>query len=125
MGMKNVFPTQTLHASLIFCCPVPWFGGEHRRRFPMSKTVRATLSICFFVLGVSLSIEAQDKAISTVSAAAESSNREQDGLNGPVRRVRLETAQVVMKDGKSVEGRRELRGVATYDLHGRKIDSVA
>jgi len=92
----------------------------------MSKTHTITLSLCFFVLGVSLSIEAQDKALSTsVSAPAESNNRVQDGLNGPVRRVRLETAQILVKEGKPVEGRRQLRGIATYDPKGRKIDTVA
>jgi hypothetical protein len=94
----------------------------------MSKTPTITLSLCFFVLGVSLSIEAQDqdKARGTpVSAPAESNNRVQDGLNGPVRRVRLETAQILVKEGKPVEGLRQLRGIATYDPRGRKIDTVA
>jgi hypothetical protein len=92
----------------------------------MSKTHTITLSLCFFVLGVSLSIEAQDKALSTpVSAPAESDNRLQDGLNGPVRRVRLETAKILLKEGKAVEGPRQLRGMATYDSRGRKIDTVA
>ncbi|MGI8838412.1 MAG: tetratricopeptide repeat protein, partial [Pyrinomonadaceae bacterium] len=45
--------------------------------------------------------------------------------NGPVRRVRLETAQILVKEGKPVEGRRQLRGIATYDPRGRKIDTVA
>jgi tetratricopeptide (TPR) repeat protein len=92
----------------------------------MSKTPTITLSLCFFVLAVSLSIEAQDKALSTpVSAPTESDNRVQDGLNGPVRRVRLETAKILLKEGKAVEGPRQLRGVATYDPRGRKIDTVA
>src|SRR6266851_1680028 len=92
----------------------------------MSKTPIIILSLCFFVLGISLSIEAQDKAFSTsLSAPAESNNRVQDGLNGPVRRVRLETAQILVKEGKPVEGRRQLRGIATYDPRGRKIDTVA
>jgi tetratricopeptide (TPR) repeat protein len=92
----------------------------------MTKTPTITLSLCFFVLGVSLSIEAQNKVLSTpVSAPTESNNRVQDGLNGPVRRVRLETAQILVKEGKPVEGRRQLRGIATYDPRGRKIDTVA
>lgn len=92
----------------------------------MSNIPPITLSLCLFVLGVSLSIEAQNKALSTpVSTPAESNNRVEDGLNGPVRRVRLETAQVLVKEGKSVEGPRQLRGIATYDPRGRKIDTVA
>ncbi len=68
----------------------------------MSKTVTTTLCLCFFILGVSLAIEAQDKPIRTRLSTAASSNREQDGLNGPVRRVRLETAQILVKEGKAV-----------------------
>jgi Flp pilus assembly protein TadD len=92
----------------------------------MNKIPTVTLSVCFFVLGLSLSIEAQDKALGTpVSAPAEDNNRVQDGLNGPVRRVRLETAKILLKEGKAVEGPRQLRGMATYDPRGRKIDTVA
>ena len=56
---------------------------------------------------------------------ATSSDREQDGLNGPVRRVRIETARVAFKDGAPVEGSRLMRGVTTYDTNGRKVDTVA
>lgn len=90
----------------------------------MSKTVTITLCLCFFLPGVGLTIKAQDKGVSPPVLAAAKSNSEQDGLNGPVRRVRLETAQILVKDGKPVEGRREVRGVATYDQRGRKIDNV-
>jgi YD repeat-containing protein len=61
----------------------------------------------------------------TASVAAENSDREQDGLNGPVRRVRVETAKVTVKDGQLVEGPRVLSEIATYDPRGQKIDSVA
>lgn len=66
----------------------------------------------------------QSKA-TRASVAAESSDREQDGLNGPVRRVRVETAKVTVKDGQLVEGPRVLSEIATYDPRGQKIDSVA
>jgi tetratricopeptide (TPR) repeat protein len=111
---------------LVFCCSVPGIDCGHRKEFPMSKTVTITISLCLFLLTLGQAIEAQDKAIGTrVSSAEESSNREQDGLKGPVRRVRLERAQIFVKEGEWVEGRRELQWVATYDLQGRKIDSVA
>ncbi|MEP6743087.1 MAG: TonB family protein [bacterium] len=54
-----------------------------------------------------------------------SSDREQDGLNGPVRRVRVETSKIVVKDGTPTEGPRVVRGITTYDINGHKIDSVA
>jgi periplasmic protein TonB len=51
-------------------------------------------------------------------------DRARDGLNGPVRRVRTETAKVLVKDGKIVEGPRVLLETATYDVKGAKIDNA-
>jgi TonB family protein len=42
-----------------------------------------------------------------------------------VRRVRVETAQILVKNGNLVEGPRVLHGIATYDQKGVKIDSVS
>ena len=50
-------------------------------------------------------------------------DREQDGLVGPVRRVRTETAKLTVKDGKLVEGPRKVLETATYDIKGGKIDN--
>ena len=58
-----------------------------------------------------------------VSAALAVDDREQDGLVGPVRRVRTETAKVTVKDGKIVEGQRKVLETATYDIKGAKIDN--
>lgn len=51
-------------------------------------------------------------------------DRARDGLNGPVRRVRTETAKVLVKEGKIVEGPRVLLETATYDMKGAKIDNA-
>ena len=51
------------------------------------------------------------------------SEKDQDGLTGPVNRVRTETAQLSTKSGKLVEGRRELLEATTYDAQGRRIDN--
>lgn len=68
---------------------------------------------------------AQQSALQTSAAAAdERPNREQDGLEGPVRRVRVETAKMIVKAGNLVEGPKVVRGIATYDSLGKKIDSV-
>ncbi len=48
--------------------------------------------------------------------------RERDGLLGPVRRVRIETASIVPKSGKLVEGPHRLLGTVIYDQNGKKID---
>jgi TonB family protein len=68
---------------------------------------------------------AQQSALQSSAAAAdERSNREQDGLEGAVRRVRVETAKMIVKAGNLVEGPKVIRGIATYDSLGKKIDSV-
>lgn len=92
----------------------------------MKKALAFALAFCGLALGLSPSSFAQDIASRTpVSVADENSNREQDKLNGPVRRVRVETAKITLKNGNWVEGPRQALGMATYDPTGRKIDSVA
>ncbi len=59
-----------------------------------------------------------------VAVVANSTDREQDGLVGPVRRVRTETAKIASKEGKPVEGQRAVLETATYDLKGAKIDNA-
>jgi TonB family protein len=68
---------------------------------------------------------AQTNATATPVAGGISGSREQDGLSGPVRRVRVETAKIVTRAGKLVELPRSLIEVSTYDAMGRKADFVA
>ena len=65
---------------------------------------------------------AQTNATATPVAGGTSGSREQDGLSGPVRRVRVEKANIVTRDGKLVELPRSLIEVSTYDAMGRKAD---
>jgi ketosteroid isomerase-like protein len=51
------------------------------------------------------------------------SSKEQDGLTGPVHRVRTERARLLNKSGKLAEGARELLEATTYDLQGHRIES--
>ncbi|HYY55950.1 MAG TPA: nuclear transport factor 2 family protein [Pyrinomonadaceae bacterium] len=51
------------------------------------------------------------------------SDRDQDGLSGPINRVRTETARLSIKSGRLVEGPRELLESTTYDPKGKKIDA--
>lgn len=51
------------------------------------------------------------------------SDKDQDGLTGPVNRVRTEAAQLSTKSGKLTEGRRELLEATTYDAQGRRVDN--
>ncbi|HEX8141215.1 MAG TPA: nuclear transport factor 2 family protein [Pyrinomonadaceae bacterium] len=50
-------------------------------------------------------------------------DRDQDGLRGPVNRVKTETAQLSAKSGRLVEGPRELLESTTYDPQGKRVDN--
>lgn len=64
-------------------------------------------------------------AVQTVNASSRAeTDRDRDGLQGPVRRIRTENAKVVVKEGKMVEGQRAVMETATYDLKGAKIDNA-
>ena len=52
------------------------------------------------------------------------SDREQDGLAGPVRRVKTETAKIAVKNGKPVEGARAVLETTTYDQKGNRVDNA-
>lgn len=91
----------------------------------MKNALTITIASCSLVMGLFHSSPGQQGATRTSLASAEErSNRHQDGLEGPVRRVRVETAKMMVKGGKMVEGPRVLRGIATYDSTGTKIDAV-
>src|SRR5712692_11121232 len=90
------------------------------------KKLSSFVWVCFAVVTFSQLAGAQEEKIRKAATSnATSSDREQDGLNGPVRRVRIETAKIVVKEGAPIEGSRVLRGMTTYDSSGRKIDTVA
>ena len=58
------------------------------------------------------------------ASVANETDRQRDGLQGPVRRVRVETAKFVYKAGKVVEGERATLETATYDMKGAKVDNA-
>ena len=51
------------------------------------------------------------------------SDRNRDGLIGPVRRVRTEVTKLITQDGKSVEGKHVILEIVSYDLKGNKIEN--
>src|SRR5215210_3337901 len=55
---------------------------------------------------------------------AASNEREQDGLAGPVRRVRTETSKITVKGGKPVESARQVLETTTYDQKGNRVDNA-
>ncbi len=89
------------------------------------KLLITGLCVLFLAFGISQPIRAQDAVARTSAFKAERSDREQDGLNGPVRRLRVETAKLMFKGGKAVESSPALRELTNYDPKGKKLDSVA
>ena len=51
------------------------------------------------------------------------SDRNRDGLIGPVRRVRTEVAKLSTQDGKSVESKHVVLEIVAYDVKGNKIEN--
>jgi TonB family protein len=90
------------------------------------KKLTLLVWVCLAVVSFGQLAGAQEVAIrKTATPKATGDDRGQDGLNGPVRRVRIETAKIVVKDGKPIEGSRVVQGATTYDISGRRIDTVA
>lgn len=90
------------------------------------KVLIFTVCVGLFDLGVAQTIHAQKQiANSSTEATNNVGSAQQDGLNGQVRRVRVETISLLVRDGKTVEGPPVVRGITTFDPMGRKIDSVA
>lgn len=85
------------------------------------------LAVCFCLIafGFNPTIQAQDQVGYSVAPPLTSGSSKQDKLNGQVRRVRVETARVMVKEGKNIEAPRIVREITTYDPKGQKIDSVA
>ena len=63
-------------------------------------------------------------AVPAFGSSFDETERERDGLQGPVRRVRTETAKIVPKGGKPAEGERVVLETATYDMRGAKVDNA-
>jgi tetratricopeptide (TPR) repeat protein len=89
------------------------------------KAIRFIMCLGLFASGSAWTIYAQNQmANSAAPATSVAGSRVQDKLNGQVRRVRVEIANLVVKEGKTVEGSRVVREISTYDQRGQKIDSI-
>jgi protein TonB len=97
----------------------------------MSKRLNLTLLLALLPLGA-VSADAgvpRDARALRLGAARASldtvaSEREQDGLAGPVRRVKTETAKITVKGGQPAEGPRQVLETTTYDQKGTRIDNA-
>jgi TonB family protein len=90
------------------------------------KILILIICVCLFDFGIAQTIHAQKQiADSSTTATNSVGNRQQDGLNGQVRRIRVETVSLLVKDGKTVDGAPVIREITPYDPRGKKFDSVA
>jgi ketosteroid isomerase-like protein len=79
-----------------------------------------------FAVGYSISsgwIQQNSASVQSAALIPLGSDKDNDGLNGPVNRVRAETAKLSLKSGKLVEAPRELLESTTYDPQGKRTDN--
>jgi TonB family protein len=90
------------------------------------STVAVILPVLTFLVTSSptlaQSLTAKPSAFQPTADAVES-DRTKDGLSGPVRRVRTEVVKLATVDNKTVEGKRFLLEVVSYDIKGNKTEN--
>jgi TonB family protein len=99
-----------------------------------SKSKLISLTLLSIILAMALSVYARAqgirntgprrKAALPTSISILESNKEQDGLIGPVHRVCTETAKLSFNPGKVAEGPRTLLETTVYDLQGNRIENT-
>lgn len=97
----------------------------------MSKRLNLTLLLVLIPLGAvsaDAGVPRDARALrlgGTVAALdTAATEREQDGLAGPVRRVKTETAKISVKGGQPAEGARQVLETTTYDQKGNRVDNA-
>ena len=94
----------------------------------MSK--RTNLISLTLMLVMTLGVSAAAQTIGTMTHrlmllnAISDTDRDRDGLLGPVRRIRTETVKLTNKGGKPTEGQKQTLETAAYDLKGAKIENA-
>jgi hypothetical protein len=76
-----------------------------------------------FAITYVLAMHRGDSSQSNALITPLGSDKDHDGLSGPVHRVRTETVKLSVKSGKLLEGARELLELTTYDAKGKRIDN--
>ena len=61
----------------------------------------------------------------TASVSVLDSTKDQDGLVGSVRRVKVQSAKLELKSGQLLEGPLQLLEITTYGLNGNRIDNAS
>jgi Tfp pilus assembly protein PilF len=91
-----------------------------------TKNAIGTLGVTS-VLMLSGSVHAQNIVTRSQPAAVTilDSTKEQDGLNGSVRRVRTESAKLDLQGERLLEGPRQLLEITTYGVRGNRVENVS
>ncbi|HKZ01188.1 MAG TPA: tetratricopeptide repeat protein [Pyrinomonadaceae bacterium] len=90
----------------------------------MCIRTRFIIYVCAIILALGGHASGQLRNNAT-QTPTELSDREKDGLVGPVRRVTVESSKIIFKNGSATEAPRVVREVTTYDPRGKKLDAVA
>jgi TonB family protein len=94
----------------------------------INLTLPVSLLVAFFGMPVSattnLLLTTAHSDVSLFSRLSTDTDRDRDGLAGPVRRVRTETVKLSNKGGKVIEGQRAVMEVVAYDIKGIKIENA-
>ncbi|SRR6266496_796686 len=96
------------------------------------NSTRVYTAILLFVLSPVLTVETYAQAQKSVGASQPrpaisvlDSTKEQDGLVGSVRRVKIESAKVEVQDGRQIEGPRKLLELTTYGINGNRVENTS
>ena len=76
-----------------------------------------------FAVGFAVSYRLAHRSPGPGDLAPLGSDRETDGLSGPVNRVRTEVARLSLDSGRLVEEPRELLELTSYDVKGKRVDN--
>ena len=96
--------------------------------FCNSRRSKSAILVLGSVLTLAVSTHAQNSVSSGQPAASVTildSTKAQDGLIGSVRRVKIQTAKLELKEGRLLEGPGQMLELTTYDLRGNRIENVS
>ena len=98
----------------------------------MNRRINLTLPVALLFAASGLSASAitnpsfktHRSGLSLFARLSTDTDRDRDGLVGPVRRVRTETVKLSNKGGKMVEGQRAVMETVAYDIKGNKTENA-
>src|SRR6185436_687958 len=119
-------PLSAVKHHLIFSFSRPTFGQESTQmiRRIVSFTLCAFASAAFCAqLQAQSNLTAKANVAKVAPAKVEETDRQRDGLVGPVRRVRTEVVKLSNESGKVSEGKHAVLEVVSYDIKGSKTEN--